>query len=286
MGTDCSDATKSEVVVVALKSVGNIGFFSDPAVLAKCARNKANSIEVRVTAVQASRRFTCSNLEKTTVFYDLLEDATDDTEVRITAFVNMMRCSDNSELFAQFASNKLADFLLNEEDQQVLSFVIDYGKEHGLSTILNAALDDPRIRQKFSVNFKELSWNNYKYKYNVMRDGAVEVDTSVIFTPKTWVPRSIYFNVTMHAFGASISAIEANLRLEGLDEVLKAAVIDKLTSEKFMKRVMSDPEQLIEVLQILSSKVKNTRHQSVTIASHHTCYHLGGMKNLNPKLKT
>jgi hypothetical protein len=255
LGTDCSDATKSQVVVAALKSVGNIGFFSDPAVLAKCARNKTNTVEVRVTAVQASRRFTCSNLEKTSVFYNLLEDTTDDTEVRITAFINMMRCSDNSELFAQFASTKLADFLLNEEDQQVLSFVIDYGKEHGLTSILNAALDDPRVRQKFSVNFKELSWNNYKYKYNVMRDGAVEVETSVIFTPKTWIPRSIYFNVTMHAFGASISAIEANLRLEGLDEVLKATLIDKLTSDKFMKRVMAEPEKLIEILQILSSKL-------------------------------
>ena len=88
-----------------------------------------------------------------------------------------------------------------------------------------------------------------------MRDGALEIETSVIFTPKTWLPRSIYFNVTMHAFGTSVNAIEANLRLEGLDEVLKATLVDKLTSEKFLKRAMAQPEQLIEILQVLSSKV-------------------------------
>ncbi len=210
---------------------------------------------MRVSALQASRRFSCQNLEKTTVFYDLLQDTTDDSEVRITSFVNMMRCSDLSEQFAQFASTKLADFLLNEQDQQVITFIIDYGKERGLTTILNAALDDPRIRHKFSVNFKELSWNNFQYKYNVMRDGAVEVDTSVVYTPQTWIPRSVNFNVTLHAFGVSVNGIEANLRMEGLDEALKAALVDKLTSEKFMKRVLAEPEKLIDILQVVASKL-------------------------------
>lgn len=255
LGSDCSDPAKAHLVVPALKSVGNIGFFPEPAVLARCARSKTNSVEVRVTALQASRRFSCHNLEKTSVFYDLLQDTSDDSEVRITAFLSLMRCSDLSEQFAQFASTKLAALLLNEPDQQVISFIIDYGKERGLTSILNAVLDDPAIRHKFYANFKEVSWNNYKYQYNVLRDGAVELDTSVIFTPQTWLPRSIYFNVTLHAFGASVNGLEANLRLEGLDEALKAAVVDKLTSEKFMKRVLAEPEKLIDILQVVAAKL-------------------------------
>ncbi len=53
----------------------------------------------------------------------------------------------------------------------------------GLTTIFNAVLNDPRIKEKFTVNFKEMSWNNYQFKYNVMRDSAIEVETSVIYTP-------------------------------------------------------------------------------------------------------
>ena len=255
MGSDCSDSVDQNVVVAALKSVGNIGNFPNPKVLVSCALNKANPIETRVVAIQSARRFTCENIEKTNVFYHLLEDGSDDSEVRITAFTTLMRCSDESEKFAKFASERLSEFLLNEEDQQVLSFVIDYGKEHGLTTILNAALDDPRIREKFEVDFKRLSWNNYKYRYNVLRDAAFEVETSVIYTPKTWVPRSIYFNMTSHAFGASVGLIEANVRLEGMDEVLKAVIIDKLTSEQVLKRILAEPEQLMDVLQNLASKV-------------------------------
>ncbi len=137
-----------------------------------------------------------------------------------------------------------------------MTFVIDYGKEHGLTTILNAVLNDPRIKEKFSVNFKEMSWNNYQFKYNIMRDSAIEVETSVIYTPKTFIPRSIRLNATMHMFGMSVNFMEANIRLEGLDEILKASIIDKLKSEKFMKRIMQKPEQLIDILNIVADKVR------------------------------
>ncbi len=89
-----------------------------------------------------------------------------------------------------------------------------------------------------------------------MRDAAIEVDTSVIYTGKTFIPRSIRFNVTLHMFGSSVNFMDANLRLEGLDEILKAIVIDKLRSEELIKRVMEKPEQLIELLQIVADKVK------------------------------
>ena len=137
-----------------------------------------------------------------------------------------------------------------------MTFVIDYGKEHGLTTILNAVLNDPRIKEKFSVNFKEMSWNNYQFKYNIMRDSAIEVETSVIYTPKTFIPRSIRLNATMHMFGMSVNFMGANIRLEGLDEILKASIIDKLKSEKFMKRIMKKPEQLIDILNIVADKVR------------------------------
>lgn len=149
-------------------------------------------------------------------------------------------------------------FLYKNFISKVLTFIIDYGKERGLTSVLNTVLNEPKVREKFSVNFKELSWNNYKFRYSVMHDSALEVDTSVVYTSKTFIPRSIRFNITLHAFGMSINFMEMGLRLEGLDEILKAAVVDELKSEKFLKRIMQSPEQLIDLLNIVAEKLKYT----------------------------
>jgi hypothetical protein len=138
----------------------------------------------------------------------------------------------------------------------VLTYIIDYGKEHGLSSVLNTVLNYPEVRDHFSVNFKELSWNNYRHVYSVMRDSSFEIETSVIYTPKTFIPRSVKLNMTMSMFGMSVNFLEANLRLEGLDETFKAFIIDNLRSEQFLKRIMQKPEELIELLNIVADKLR------------------------------
>ena len=129
------------------------------------------------------------------------------------------------------------------------------GKERGLSSVLNAVLNDPSIREKFSVNLKETSWNNYRYSYSLEHEGGVEVDTSVLFTSKTFIPRSIRINATIHVFGMSVNVMDATLRLEGLDELLKAILVDKLSSEQLLKRILDQPEKLADLLKIVADKV-------------------------------
>ena len=121
---------------------------------------------------------------------------------------------------------------------------------------MNAILSNPRLKERFTLNFKELSWNNYKYKYSILKDGAIEVDSSVIYdTKKTFLPRSIRLNATLHMFGMSINFIDLTIRMEGLDEIAKLALVDKLRGAEFTKQLFSEPERLIEILQIVASKV-------------------------------
>lgn len=241
--------------VVALKAVGNIGGFANPPAMAACAQAD-KSVEQQVAVMESTRNFKCEDFENAMdKVSSIFTDGSRDTEVRIAAFLAIVRCSETSEKVNQFSA-VLADFLLAEEDQQVISFVIDYGKEHGLTKILNPVLNDPRVRAKFAVNFKTTSWNNFKYTHDVLKDAGIEVETSVIYTPQTWVPRSIRFNLTTHAFGASVNWMEANLRLEGLDEVLKAAIVDKLTSPEIVAKLTKDPEQLLDILKIVADKLQ------------------------------
>ncbi len=137
-----------------------------------------------------------------------------------------------------------------------MTYIVDYAKEHSLTVLLNPILNNPQIKEKFSVNFKELSWNNFKYRYSLARDGAVELDTSVIYaTDRSFVPRSIRFNATFHLFGLSVNYIDATIRLEGVDGLLKAAFLDKLTSENIVKKLTEAPEQLLDILQVIADKV-------------------------------
>ena len=103
-----------------MKAIGNIGYFANPTMLSNCAVKKDNSLEVRINALHSLRRFSCEQMEQLEHTYDLLQDINEDTEVRITAFLTLIRCSDQSERFRQFAEKKFADFLLNENDIQVI----------------------------------------------------------------------------------------------------------------------------------------------------------------------
>lgn len=92
--------------------------------LSNCAVKKDNSLEVRINALHSLRRFSCEQMEQLEHTYDLLQDIDEDSEVRITAFLTLFRCSTQSERFSQFFEEKFDDFLLNEKDVQVNFYLI------------------------------------------------------------------------------------------------------------------------------------------------------------------
>lgn len=122
--------------------------------------------------------------------------------------------------------------------------------------MLNPVLSNPQIKEKLQLNFKEFSWNNYRFRYSVTRDSAIEVDTSVIYNGKTFIPRSLSFNITLHGFGIRVNALDVTVRLEGLDELLKGLLVDKLSSEEAWKRLADKPEQLLDILKLIADKVR------------------------------
>jgi hypothetical protein len=88
--------------------------------ISNCAMRKENSLEIRVNAIQALRRFSCEQMEDVEFTYELLEKEDEDTEIRINSFLSLIRCSDKSERFQRFAQNKFS----NLEDYQVFIFFL------------------------------------------------------------------------------------------------------------------------------------------------------------------
>lgn len=116
----CEDDLPFKLRLVSLKAIGNIGYTSYTDSLEKCASNKNNSIEMRVNAIQAFRKFSCEQMEDLNVIYEILQDLDEEVEVRISSFMSIMRCSDKSENFKMFAKDELTNFLLKENNKQVI----------------------------------------------------------------------------------------------------------------------------------------------------------------------
>jgi hypothetical protein len=58
-------------------------------------------------------------MENVDVYYELLKRTSEDSEIRINSFLMLMKCSDDSQKFQNFAKNDLGKFLVNEKDLQV-----------------------------------------------------------------------------------------------------------------------------------------------------------------------
>ena len=132
---------------------------------------------------------------------------------------------------------------------------MDFAKQRGLTVLLNTILANTEINDQLNESYKKLSWNSFNFGYSIKRDAAIEVDASVIYTPSTFVPRAINLNITFHGYGMRINGLGVQIRLEGVDELVKSVFIDKLTSEQLIKRFTEKPEQLIDILNLLADKV-------------------------------
>ena len=64
-------------------------------------------------------------MEGIDIMYTVFQNNTEDVELRVQAFLAIMKCSDESEKFKSFASNSLAGFLIAEKDIQVKNFILE-----------------------------------------------------------------------------------------------------------------------------------------------------------------
>ena len=86
----------------------------------------------------------------------------------------------------------------------------------------------------------------YAYEHSALEDSRIEIETSLIYTPSTRLPRAIRFNMTGHSNGMSINYLEATIRFEGLESVISEMLI------KFLRYPFKNFDQ---VLRMISDKV-------------------------------
>nr|XP_041575127.1 uncharacterized protein LOC115497284 [Taeniopygia guttata] len=220
LGGNCTvqDSEHLSKMQLVLKAIGNAGLAAAslaPA-LSSCAALKSHPVEIRLAAVQAFRRIPCS--AGTAILVQLYQASSEDVEIRIAAYYIAMKCP-NEELFKQVQKT-----LLKETSSQVGSFVWSH-----LSQLLET--DDPlkeHLRDSIpdEILSKDFDWETWKYSsysdvtFHSAGAGA-NMEASVVFSPTSFLPRSVMTNLTVHFMGQAINLLEVGVRLENAETLIE-----------------------------------------------------------------
>ncbi|XP_033737047.1 LOW QUALITY PROTEIN: uncharacterized protein LOC117325169 [Pecten maximus] len=221
IGDNCqySDNTYMQVLL-SLRAVGNIGI-SQRIIpnLSQCFKSIQATMEMRLAAVEAFRRFPC-NADRSELMM-LYKDSSEDSEIRIAAYLEVMKCA-SSEVI-----NEVKEVLAAEEVNQVGSFVWTHltnlmETSDPTKQDIRAILEDEVLQREFDMDRRKFSRNYeasyFSEKFNI--GGSME--SNLVWSPKSFVPRSLMANLTVDLFGHSYNLLEVGGRAEGLEHLLEA----------------------------------------------------------------
>lgn len=178
-----------------------------------------HSSRVRVASIQALAADACNKRAQTAAL-TLLKNRNEDAEIRIEAYLALVECP-TPETAKQIKS------LLDEEtSNQVGSFITTHLANLRASTDLHREqarehLIDVRTNKKFPSDIRQYSFNHeLSYALESLGLGA-STDTNVIYSKKSFLPRSVRTNLTGELFGTNFNILDLNLRQENLDLLLE-----------------------------------------------------------------
>ncbi|KAK2725008.1 uncharacterized protein LOC136033229 isoform X1 [Artemia franciscana] len=220
LGSACRsmDEDSKEVILIALKALGNAGIIAGSEYTLKRCYEEDNPMEVRLSAIAAIRRVTCdfdrSNLLR------IFRDISADSELRIAAYLALMKCP-SAVLLGQ-----VKGVLQTEPVNQVGSFVWTHLTNLQESNDPNKAsvkelVANEFFKNKFSTDVRKFSRNiEFSSFSNDLNLGGT-VESNIIFSTKSYVPRSATLNLTVDLFGESMNLLEIGGRVEGMEPIIE-----------------------------------------------------------------
>ncbi|KAG7207006.1 hypothetical protein KM043_000897 [Ampulex compressa] len=206
--------------IEALKAVGNMGLerTSLRRELKGCIDDVGGFIdmEVRLAAVEAHRRFESCQYTRDQFFLDYYRNYTLDSEVRIASYLQVMRCPDYNVI--KTIKHTLGEEEVNQVGSFVWSHLTNLYKSSSPTRIeIQSLLTDRDLGPKFNSDVRKFSRNYEGSFFSEDYNFGANYQSNVIFSPKSYVPRTLDFNFTVDLFGESVNAIEIKSRMEGME---------------------------------------------------------------------
>ncbi|RZC36402.1 apolipophorin, partial [Asbolus verrucosus] len=208
-------------IVYALKALTNIHHLNDGilAKIASIAQDKKAANRLRVAALESYLADPCKDKLRDSAL-GILKDIQQDSEIRIKAYLAVAACPNTK------VSNAVKTLLENEPSYQVGGFIVSHirnlrssanpdkelAKQHlGLINVPNRFPIDPR---KYSANAE--------FSYTIDSLGvANSIETNVIYSQNSFLPRSSSLNLNAEVFGHNFNFLEIETRQENLDRLLE-----------------------------------------------------------------
>lgn len=151
----------------------------------------------------------------------IFTDIEEDSEVRIAAYKSLMECASDDLI------RKIKIVLSKETVNQVGSYVwthltnlMETSDPH--KQAIRSILEDETLKQEFNLDSRKFS-RNYEgsFFFEKLNTGAT-VEGDLIWSTKSFIPRSGMFNLTVDLFGSAINLFEVGGRMEGLEYFLES----------------------------------------------------------------
>jgi len=266
LGHHCRSSNFAEwkQMLISLKALRNIGVAGEVVpVLNRCMADKDNSIEVRLAAIDAHRSMPCNGMRREML--EVFASTEEDAEVRIAAYLGAMQCPCTTTL------SKVKEILGAEEVNQVGSFVWTH-----LTNLMETSdpfkkdirdiLEDDLLAKEFNLDQRKFS-RNYEGAvfFNSINTGA-KMESNLIWSSKSYIPRSAMMNLTVDMFGHSVNLLEFGGRVEGMEKLLESLFgpdgyfPDNPVSSalKRQKRAAFKPQKLNRLQDTFDANVENS----------------------------
>jgi hypothetical protein len=270
---NCRGEGDSSRMLLALRALGNAGNAERVApTLSRCALNADAPVLVRVTAINAFRRISCSASREE--LFQLVENRQADTELRINAYLAVMQCADKNVI------TRVKNILQSEEINQVGSFIWTHLTNLAESTCplkssITQIIEDPTLFKEFDVDKRKFSRNVELSAFSELWNAGVTVDSNLIWSSGSYVPRSASLNLTVSMFGEAVNLFEVGGRMQGVESMLekyfgpgsefeaamkrdkRAVIRDDVISNIDRKYTKArDPSQLSYYLRVFGNEIK------------------------------
>lgn len=216
-----SQSDEQTRMLTALRAVGNAGLAASSITdtLDRCAMNNDIPMVVRVAAINAFRRIECTsgNREK---MLRLAESKEADSELRINAYLAAMQCVNDLML------PRIQTILESEEINQVGSFIWTHltnlqETSNPLKTKIREIIENAELKKEFDLDKRKFSRNIEMSTFSELLNIGASVESNLIWSTNSFVPRSAMVNLTVDMFGQSINLLEVGGRVQGIEDLLE-----------------------------------------------------------------
>jgi hypothetical protein len=208
-------------MMTALRALGNAGLAASTvtSTLDRCAMNDDIPTAVRVAAINAFRRVECTPNNRENMLR-LLEKREADSELRINAYLAAMKCVDDQTL------QRVQTIIESEEINQVGSFIWTHltnlqETSSPLKSQIRVIIENVELQKQFDVDKRKFSRNIELSSFSDLLNVGANLESNLIWSTNSFVPRSAMVNLTVDMFGQSVNLLEVGGRVQGIEDLLE-----------------------------------------------------------------